>query len=68
MTTKKHDDPSPTLHDLYTLAALKGLLAGALADGTEMIDGDELNFAKRAFSVADAMWAIRQQRTEQEGH
>jgi hypothetical protein len=65
---KKHDDPSPTLHDLYTLAALKGLLAGTLADGTGINDGDELNFARRAFSLADAMWLVRQERTEREGH
>lgn len=49
-----------TLRDYFAAAALQGLIAGTLADGSTFIKGGEPFHAAAAYATADAMLAVRE--------
>ena len=48
-----------TLRDYFATKALQGAIAGILADGSPLVEGDPAKFAKLAYQFADAMLEAR---------
>ena len=47
------------LRDHFAGLAMQGLLAGSMADGSPMVEGDDGRLSKAAFVIADAMLKAR---------